>query len=530
MQDALFTLLALAATSTVITEKPARMLLAHLGAISLLLASREISLTTWPVSYYPDYWLLLSKTAVAASALLCYRQLAQSAWLLPAAADRLIITASLLSVGLIIEPVIYPFHRETLAALSHGLLLLAFLVLLGSLGRHLRQKKPPVLALLTCVLFSTALLWPLLLNSSYLALTHPLQQEAFLALVIQALLLSGLYRHFKKTTRPHQADQLRRQFSTALRPQLHKPNPFVKIEAIPEQLLSLFKTVLPDIPALILTGKNQATVLAQTEQATAHHDTLIRSARKHLHDSQEDRRLTIRGAASQELWLFLLDADSKAPVTLVLQPPENQDRSLQWQTACDLACYARTLYRTCRQSLFWQQQASLDPLTGLLNRKGFYREASHLLRESSRKKPSDYSLLFIDLDNFKQLNDSCGHSMGDQCLVTVAAICRQSIRQQDLICRYGGEEFVVLLPDTRLTLAGKVAERIRRAVEGCPLPGSAWQCTVSIGTASANSQNASIEETLKETDKALYRAKAQGKNCIAFSPPVRATPLSLQEP
>jgi diguanylate cyclase (GGDEF)-like protein len=155
-----------------------------------------------------------------------------------------------------------------------------------------------------------------------------------------------------------------------------------------------------------------------------------------------------------------------------------------------------------------------DHLTGLYNRRVF---EAMLEVEARKRTAKPFSLMLIDLDNFKAINDTYGHGAGDEVLVNVADLLRQNFRKADVPARYGGDEFCVLLPETSLDAALRVAERFRGSVAASPpvfenreiLP------TVSVGIAVV-SNRASIEvaDVVEEADRALYRAKAPGKNRV----------------
>jgi diguanylate cyclase (GGDEF)-like protein/PAS domain S-box-containing protein len=162
-------------------------------------------------------------------------------------------------------------------------------------------------------------------------------------------------------------------------------------------------------------------------------------------------------------------------------------------------------------------QARQDDLTGLLNRRHFMQLAQ---REISRGKrhPRDLSLLMMDLDLFKQVNDTYGHLVGDAVLKHLAELCHAVLREEDLIARLGGEEFAVLLPDTSPRKAREVAERLRQQVERSPLvldDETPIPFTLSIGIASLDDGPISeLESLLAAADQALYAAKRAGRNRV----------------
>ena len=162
-----------------------------------------------------------------------------------------------------------------------------------------------------------------------------------------------------------------------------------------------------------------------------------------------------------------------------------------------------------------KRQAATDPLTRLNNRRFFFPEADMLLQQA-RVKGAPVAALALDIDHFKQVNDRHGHACGDQALVRLADTLRECSRASDLIARFGGEEFVLLLPDAGLQEALHCAERIRSATEALELPLDAGTLhfTVSIGVAVVDPDNESIEAALKRADQALYAAKAGGRNQI----------------
>jgi diguanylate cyclase (GGDEF)-like protein len=168
-----------------------------------------------------------------------------------------------------------------------------------------------------------------------------------------------------------------------------------------------------------------------------------------------------------------------------------------------------------------QQLATLDPLTGVANRRHFLELAHHEM-ERAKRYHHPLSLLMIDVDHFKQLNDTYGHLAGDQALQAIAARLRDNLRENDIIGRFGGEEFVVLLPETGLEQALHVAERLRGAIGAQPVATDEGEVgvSVSIGVASCECarQPLSVEQLLERADDALYVAKRRGRNQIQVAP------------
>lgn len=163
--------------------------------------------------------------------------------------------------------------------------------------------------------------------------------------------------------------------------------------------------------------------------------------------------------------------------------------------------------------------ATTDSLTRLHNRRHFLERAEAEF-ERSRRYQRPLSIFLLDADHFKEINDTYGHETGDQALRLLASICRQNLRQLDVIGRYGGEEFVVFLPETSMAKAMEVAERLRAGVEEIKIDvagGGSARITVSIGVATATSQTDSIAALINEADRALYEAKRSGRNKVVFS-------------
>ncbi len=163
------------------------------------------------------------------------------------------------------------------------------------------------------------------------------------------------------------------------------------------------------------------------------------------------------------------------------------------------------------------EMAVLDPLTGLNNRRYLESHLSGLLDQAAeRERP--VAIMILDVDHFKRVNDTYGHEIGDEVLKNFAARVKRKVRGADLMCRLGGEEFVIVMPDTRLTTAENVGERIRSAVAAAPfsLTGDerAIAVTVSIGIADSVGGE-SVADLLRRADQALYLSKNSGRNRVS---------------
>jgi two-component system cell cycle response regulator len=161
--------------------------------------------------------------------------------------------------------------------------------------------------------------------------------------------------------------------------------------------------------------------------------------------------------------------------------------------------------------------AITDALTGLFNRRYMESHLAGLLEQASaRGKP--LAVLVIDIDYFKSINDTHGHDAGDDVLREFALRIKRSIRGIDLACRYGGEEFVVVMPETDMAVAAMVAERLRRRIAAEPFAihegARSIPVTISIGIAALRGADDNAAGVLKRADQALYRAKRDGRNRV----------------
>ena len=169
-----------------------------------------------------------------------------------------------------------------------------------------------------------------------------------------------------------------------------------------------------------------------------------------------------------------------------------------------------------------QEQAMRDPLTGLFNRRHFDRVLAKELA-TCRETGAALTLVMIDIDQFKSINDDSGHLAGDEMLRALAALLLRHLQEGDLACRFGGEEFLLMLPRTPVSVALRRSEAMRKEFEvlSVPFEGHQMQTTLSFGVAGFPEHGAEPGMLLKAADTALYAAKSQGRNCV-----VRAGHLS----
>ncbi|MBQ7633517.1 MAG: sensor domain-containing diguanylate cyclase [Alphaproteobacteria bacterium] len=163
-----------------------------------------------------------------------------------------------------------------------------------------------------------------------------------------------------------------------------------------------------------------------------------------------------------------------------------------------------------------QNQAHKDPLTLTWNRLYFEKFVPEKIKECIHYA-QNFSLLLVDADKFKKINDKYGHKVGDLVLIEIAGLCRNSLRDDDIVARFGGEEFVIFLNDTDLRSATRVAERLRQNIESAAIKDdedNIIKVTVSIGVVSSEKAN-SLEVLLRQVDDAMYLAKHNGRNQVA---------------
>ncbi|MDD3765096.1 MAG: GGDEF domain-containing protein [Nevskiales bacterium] len=215
-------------------------------------------------------------------------------------------------------------------------------------------------------------------------------------------------------------------------------------------------------------------------------------------------------------------------IVFALQPTEPDGMSLIVPAvffcgACFVILTARLSIQTAiglRRVSLLEQQTITDPLTGLYNRRYLDRRLEEELSRA-RRYGAPLTVLMVDIDHFKRVNDEHGHPAGDLALSYLGKLLLQIVRQSDIAARYGGEEFMVIAPQTPMATAAVLAERIRQQVESHKLiitsqhgERSEIRLTVSIGVAGASQATTTVEELVADADAALYQAKQSGRNRV----------------
>jgi len=167
-----------------------------------------------------------------------------------------------------------------------------------------------------------------------------------------------------------------------------------------------------------------------------------------------------------------------------------------------------------------EQLATLDPLTGIDNRRAFQAKAQPLWQRALRED-RELSVILLDLDSFKAINDTHGHACGDEVLVATTRALASVVRKKDLLARWGGEEFILLLPETCQSEAARLGERLRATVEGLHLQhaGICIKVTASLGIAQRESHHQFLDSLISTADSFLYRAKEAGRNRVSWKSP-----------
>jgi len=233
----------------------------------------------------------------------------------------------------------------------------------------------------------------------------------------------------------------------------------------------------------------------------------------HLRSLPEVRNSPILVLVSEGESRKLIQALDMGVNDYLMRPVDRNELLARVRTQLRKKHYSDKLRHNVQLSL---EMAITDPLTGLHNRRYMASHLDTLMRSASAAKP--ISFLILDIDYFKAVNDTHGHDVGDEVLREFANRISANVRGIDLACRHGGEEFVVVMPDTDSGFAFTVAERLRQSIESSPIKISrapnALTITVSIGIASSAGGDDVPDQMLRRADQALYRAKREGRNRV----------------
>ncbi|WP_226780490.1 diguanylate cyclase [Oceaniglobus trochenteri] len=314
-------------------------------------------------------------------------------------------------------------------------------------------------------------------------------------------------------------------------PVLHRPGRVALIGASPEQAVG-WKSGLRGLSThgISLMGRSEAMQLSPDQPApdafvlaTGHtglNDGLrLLSELRSRPATRHAAILMVHGADADELQATALDIGANALLEEGFDPAElalRLDRQIRRKRDNDI------LRNSVESGL---RMATIDPLTGLFNRRYGNHHLARLAERAARNQRS-FAVLMIDIDRFKTVNDTHGHSAGDIVLAAVARGLQDNLRAVDLVARYGGEEFVVALPDATLPDARLAAERLCRRIAALPIAlpdGGQVRVTISLGLAMGSAENGEVDALLARADAALYRAKSEGRNRVCIAPTARLT-------
>jgi diguanylate cyclase (GGDEF)-like protein len=300
-------------------------------------------------------------------------------------------------------------------------------------------------------------------------------------------------------------------------------------EVMRRLLRALARTLSGDAAAL-LSRDNGRYVVAVSHGAAAPAGTRLEPAASALIDRPGPLVATATAGQQPSLgallgsprsWLAIPVAGRGEPfgVVLVATGDDDATRDAQVEVAAALAGQGMTAYENARLFSQVRRLATVDGLTGLYNRNHFFAEADKQLRVARRyRRP--VAAIMVDVDHFKRINDSYGHPVGDEVIRVVGARLHSASRECDVLGRYGGEEFALLVPETG-DAATVLAERLRQIVCGEPVGTAAGplEVTISVGMACANGSGHDLGQLLARADAALYEAKQNGRNQVAVAYP-----------
>ncbi len=236
-------------------------------------------------------------------------------------------------------------------------------------------------------------------------------------------------------------------------------------------------------------------------------------------ESEEDSLVSL---SSGSLLILPLSLKSSKIIGLLLLARREKDAFIDREIDQLIMISSHVAILLNKSLLYFKSQelAFTDELTGIFNRRYFNQRYQREVTRAMRYK-RQLSVLMIDIDHFKQYNDTLGHIKGDQALEQMARLLESNIRKADVLCRYGGEEFVIILPEIDAGHAQRAAEKLRKATFDAPfeqeqlLPDR--RLTISIGVASFPENGTTAYQTLHMADLALYQAKEEGRNRVVTS-------------
>lgn len=236
-------------------------------------------------------------------------------------------------------------------------------------------------------------------------------------------------------------------------------------------------------------------------------------------ENQEYNQKILKQSGKIEQITFLDDIKKiKQVLILEIEQMRQTVKKKQSNDNVKLEAFAKQVYTLNSQLKQAHTESVTDSLTGIYNRKAFDRQIGEFVEKNTVSK-YPFSLLMMDIDNFKNINDTYGHQTGDRIIMAIVNKCRQSIRGEDFFARYGGEEFIIILPGASLRNAVKKANHICKSVASTRYrldddhDGQSLHVTMSVGV-SCHQKADTTTSVMQRADKALYAAKHAGKNCV----------------